>query len=58
MKDQLSMAAEGTGQRVLAHSKFKNMEFLIPSIPEQEMIGSIFEEIDNLITLHQREHAV
>ena len=55
MKDQLSMAAEGTGQRVLAHSKFKNMEFLIPSIPEQEMIGSIFEEIDNLITLHQRQ---
>lgn len=50
------MAAEGTGQRVLAHSKFKNMEILVPSVPEQERIGSLFEDLDHLITLHQREY--
>ena len=55
MKAQLAMAAEGTGQHVLAHSKFKNMEFLVPSIQEQEQIGACFEKLDNLITLHQRE---
>ena len=55
MKAQLAMAAEGTGQHVLAHSKFKNMEFLVPSIQEQEQIGACFEKLDNLITLHQRK---
>ena len=55
IRSQLSMAAEGTGQHVLAHSKFKNMEFLVPSVPEQELIGAYFEKLDTLITLHQRE---
>ena len=55
IRSQLSMAAEGTGQHVLAHSKFKNMEFLVPSVPEQELIGAYFEKLDTLITLHQRK---
>ena len=57
IRSQLSMAAEGTGQHVLAHSKFKNMEFLVPSVPEQELIGAYFEKLDTLITLHQREES-
>ena len=56
IRSQLSMAAEGTGQHVLAHSKFKNMEFLVPSVPEQKLIGAYFEKLDNLITLHQRKY--
>ena len=52
---QLSMAAEGTGQHVLAHSKFKNMDFLVPSVPEQKLIGAYFEKLDDFITLHQRK---
>ena len=55
IRSQLSMAAEGTGQHVLAHSKFKNMEFLVPSVPEQELIGAYIEILDYIITLHQRE---
>lgn len=50
------MAAEGTGQKVLAHTKFKNMVVDVPSHSEQEKIGMILEELDTLITLHQREH--
>ena len=50
------MAAEGTGQKVLAHAKFKNMGVDVPSQSEQEKIGTILEELDTLITLHQREH--
>lgn len=49
------MAAEGTGQKVLAHAKFKNMVVDVPSQSEQEKIGTILEELDTLITLHQRE---
>ena len=56
IRSQLSMAAEGTGQHVLAHSKFKNMEFLVPSVPEQELIGAYFEKLDAIITLHQRKY--
>lgn len=58
IRSQLAMAAEGTGQRVLAHSKFKNMEILVPSVPEQERIGSLFEDLDHLITLHQRKETM
>ena len=49
------MAAEGTGQKVLAHNKFKNMVVDVPEIEEQQKIGLYFESLDHLITLHQRE---
>ena len=52
---QIIMAAEGTGQHVLAHSKFKNMDILVPYIDEQKYIGKYFEFLDHLITLHQRK---
>ena len=55
IKKQFSMAAEGTGQKVLAHNKFKNMVVDVPSISEQVLIGQLFERLDNLITLHQRK---
>ena len=52
---QIAMAAEGTGQHVLAHSKFKNMGIFVPYLDEQICIGKYFESLDNLITLHQLE---
>lgn len=55
IRSQVSMVAEGTGQHVLAYSKLKNMEFLVPSVPEQKLIGAYFENLDNLITLHQHK---
>ena len=53
IKKQLSMAAEGTGQKVLAHSKFKDMVVDVPTYNEQVKIGLLFETLDKLITLHQ-----
>ena len=50
------MAAEGTGQKVLAHSKFKNMIVDVPTIDEQIKIGELFKHLDHLITLHQRKY--
>ena len=58
IRKQLSMAAEGTGQKVLAHNKFKNMVVDVPSTTEQCRIGIIFEMLDHLITLHQRKPVV
>ena len=52
---QIIMAAEGTGQHVLAHSKFKNMDIFVPYLDEQKRIGKYFESLDHLITLHQRK---
>ena len=53
IKKQLSMAAEGTGQKVLAHSKFKDMIVDVPDEEEQIKIGTVFEYIDKLIAQHQ-----
>lgn len=55
IRKQLAMAAEGTGQKVLAHSKFKNMTVSVPKIGEQQKIGTFFRQLDRLITLHQRK---
>ncbi|NCD10177.1 MAG: restriction endonuclease subunit S, partial [Negativicutes bacterium] len=33
----------------------KNMIISVPDINEQQQIGSLFESLDNLITLHQRK---
>ena len=32
-----------------------NMDITIPSLPEQKVIGVFFEQVDNLLTLHQRK---
>ena len=34
---------------------FSKMEFMIPSVDEQDAIGEYFKHLDHLITLHQRE---
>ena len=35
---------------------FANMNFKIPIDDEQKTIGRLFDNLDNLITLHQRKH--
>ena len=37
------------------YSSYGNNEYYIPKIEEQNKIGMIFNNIDNLITLHQRK---
>lgn len=56
LQRQLSIAAEGTGQRVLAHSQFKKLTANYPGLTEQIKIGEYFRELDSLIGLHQSKH--
>ena len=55
IKRQVSIQAEGTGQRVLSMKKFKNIISMFPSLEEQEKIGSFFKQLDDTIALHQRK---
>ena len=40
----------------LSLEQVANLEISIPSEEEQKKIGTFFSQLDNLITLHQREH--
>ena len=48
---------EGSTIKRLYNDNILNTVICMPSVPEQEHIGLFFENLDNLITLHQREHA-
>ncbi|MGU7876114.1 restriction endonuclease subunit S [Streptococcus suis] len=41
--------------RSISYSDFSTLNFVIPTLPEQEAIGSFFSDLDQLITLHQRQ---
>ena len=46
---------EGSTIKRLYNDNILNTVICMPSVPEQECIGAFFENLDNLITLHQRE---
>ena len=48
------MAASGTMQ-IVNKTEFSELKTKVPSLAEQQQIGSYFRNLDNLITLHQRE---
>lgn len=47
----------GSGQPFVSYSDLNGIKILIPTIEEQQKIGSFFKQLDNLITLHQRKLA-
>ena len=40
----------------LVTNDFLNETFLVPSVKEQKQIGAFLNKLDNIITLHQRQH--
>lgn len=50
-----SNAASGTMQ-IVNKTEFSKLEAMIPSLPEQKIIGTFFSNLDSLITLHQRKY--
>ena len=45
------------GQWKIHESDFLKIEVAVPSVEEQREIGAFLDHLDDLITLHQREHA-
>ena len=46
---------ESTGVPSLSKTAINNVDVLIPDYKEQKQIGDFFQDIDHLITLHQRK---
>lgn len=53
IKKQAMLQAEGTGQKVLSLRKFKSIKTLVPSLPEQSAIGSLFRTFDDLLASYK-----
>jgi type I restriction enzyme S subunit len=52
---ELSKKAQGKSVVHLRNTDLKEVDLKYPSIEEQEKIGNYFKNLDNLLTLHQRE---
>ena len=57
LQNEFAMRVEGGSVTNLYFEKLKNIEVSFPSIQEQEKIAAYFENLDHLITLHQRKNA-
>ena len=47
--------AQGISRYNISKTKVMEMEISFPKLSEQEQIGSIFKQLENIITLHQRQ---
>ena len=56
LQKEFAVRVEGGSVTNLYFEKLKNIDVSYPSLPEQKKIAAFFENIDNLITLHQRKH--
>ena len=56
LQNEFAMRVEGGSVTNLYFEKLKNIEVSFPSIQEQEKIAAYFENLDHLITLHQRKY--
>ena len=55
LQKEFAMRVEGGSVTNLYFEKLKNIEVLFPSNDEQEKIATYFDNLDHLITLHQRK---
>lgn len=53
-RTKMSLLAQGISRYNISKNAAMDIEIQLPKIKEQESIGKLFYEIDNLITLHQR----
>ena len=55
MRKKITFLAQGISRYNISKNRMMEIEIPIPSLAEQEKIGSYFQSLDNLITLHQRK---
>lgn len=51
----IRITSQRSGQPGVNAQEYGEYQLSTPSLPEQKLIGSYFRNLDNLITLHQRE---
>lgn len=52
---EIAYTCTGTGQKVLSFLDLQKMKVKVPSFDEQKEIAAYFDNLDNLITLHQQK---
>ena len=57
IKGMAEGVASGSTFLEISGKMLGNLEVMVPNLKEQESIATFFRGIDDLITLHQREHA-
>lgn len=55
IKDKAERVASGSTFAEISGKMLGGLEFMFPRKAEQDKIGEYFENLDNLITLHQRK---
>ena len=53
-REQVKKIIQGGTQIYVNYSSVEQLKLFLPSLPEQEVIGSFFQDIDQLISLQQR----
>ena len=52
---EIAYTCTGTGQKVLSFLDLQKMKVRVPGFDEQKKIAAYFDDLDHLITLHQRK---
>ena len=55
IRKKFTLLGQGISRYNISKNKVMDMEIPLPKISEQRQIGSFFQQLDNLITLHQRK---
>lgn len=55
VRKQMELMAQGVQRFVISKGQFESIDFLKPSLDEQEKIATLLTNLDSLITLHQRK---
>ena len=58
IKEMAEGVASGSTFLEISGKMLGNLEVMVPTLKEQEAIAAFFRNIDDLITLHQREHDI
>lgn len=56
IEKQLSFGVDGGTQKFVSLGNIRNLDIVYPSEAEQIKLGDYFEQLDNLITLHQQKY--
>ena len=56
VREDIELLAQGISRFNISKGKVMEVEVPVPDMEEQRRVGTLFYQLDNLITLHQRKH--